>query len=102
MSKKRPHGKQLIESEVYSLIKTLHVGILLTRGELVEENFILQNLVIKQSKCLLIQDHCIRNINQIDQRVGNQVLCVSVLNGSSEETRKNVLFPFLSATNWIS
>ena len=94
MSKKRPHGKQLIESEVYSLIKTLHVGILLTRGELVEENFILQNLVIKQSKCLLIQDHCIRNINQIDQGVGNQLLYNSVINSYGKEMKNNLFFHF--------
>ena len=41
------HGKHLIESEVDSLIDTLHRESLLMRGESVEENLILQNLAIK-------------------------------------------------------
>ena len=90
--KKIPHGKHLIESEVDSLIKTLHVGSLLTRGELVEEDFIIQILVIKKSKWLLIQDHCIRSINRIDQGVGNQLLYNSVVNRSGKEMKNNVFF----------
>ena len=48
--KKRPHGKHPIDSAVGSLIETLHCGSLFMRGELVEENFILQNIGIKLSK----------------------------------------------------
>ena len=46
--KKRPHEKHLIKSEVGSLIETLHGVSLLTCGEYMEENFILQKLRIKE------------------------------------------------------
>ena len=44
---KVPHGKHLINSEVDSMIKTLHGGDLFTRGESSEENLIPQNFGIK-------------------------------------------------------
>ena len=102
MSKNIPHRKHLIESEVDSLIKKLHGGSMLTHGELVEDNLILQNIGIKESKWLLIHEHCIQNTNQVDQGLGNHILCVSILNRSDEETKKNIFLPLLSATNWIS
>ena len=79
-----PHGKHFIESEVDSLVETLHGGILLTRGELVEENLILQNLEMKESKWLVIHGHCMQNINKIDQGVVNQLLCLSVIKRSGD------------------
>ena len=99
--KKRPHGKHPIKSEFDSMIEIIHGGSLLMCSELVEENLILQNLGIKESKWLVIHEHCIRNINQIDQGVGNQQLCVSVLNRSGKETNNNIFLPFLLSTNWI-
>ena len=60
-----------------------------------EDNFIIQKLVTKESKWLVIHNHCIQNIDQIDQGEGNQQLCVSVINRHDEETKKNVFFPFL-------
>ena len=78
--KKRPNCKQLIKREVDSMMETLHGGSLLTSGETVEDNLITQKLGIKESKWLVIHKHCIKNINQIDQVVGNQLLCVYVLN----------------------
>ena len=74
----------------------------MTRVKLVEDNFIPQNLLIKESKWPVIHEHCMQNINQIDQGVGNQILCVPVLNRSGEEMKKNEFLPLLLATNWIS
>ena len=48
--KKRPRGKHPVDIGVDILIEKLHGGILLMRGELVEENLILQNLEINESK----------------------------------------------------
>ena len=100
--KRIPHGKHLTESEVDSLIETLRGGSLATRDESVEENLIIQNRGIKESEWLVIHEHCMQENNQIYKGVGNQILCVSVINGSGEETKKKMFLPLLLDTNRIS
>ena len=60
-----PHRKHLIESKDGILIETLSGGILLMRGEFVEDNVILQNIGIKESKWLVIHKHFIQNMGDI-------------------------------------
>ena len=74
----------------------------MTHDELVEENLILKNLGTKESKWLVIHKHCMQKPNKIDQGLGNQLLYISVLSRSVENTKKNVFLSLLSSTNWIS